>query len=196
MGESLLWLLPSALLGLPKDLGEPWESREEFWDVSTQSKEPVYPSWGQGGVCVLLSTIRVTVVTLLSTPLLGVGFTGNIKETQFCFLLEATPKMFAFRRIYFSLNMRGKSLPPIRESEKRVQWIEAEMVCAEHFSLQSSGRQALDVCPCDSTKAASDKYVYMPLAGFYHKLCCFSSPFCCSKHCPRHHHPLFSSQVQ
>lgn len=51
-------------------------------------------------------------------------------------------------------------------------------------------------CLRDSTRAGSDKYVYMPLAVFYHKLCCFSSPFCCSKLCPWHNHPLFFSQVK
>lgn len=36
----------------------------------------------------------------------------------------------------------------------------------------------------------------MPLAGFYHKLCWFSSAFCCSQLCLWHNPPWFFSQVK
>lgn len=72
--------------------------------------------------------------------------------------------------------MRENSLPPVRESGKRVQWIEAEMLCAEHFSLQSSARVWMSV-PVTAPQLPLINMFICPLLVFIINYVVFPLPF-------------------
>lgn len=134
----------------------------------------------------LLSTVRVTVVTPLSTPHclgsiapnlhLQLAFPGNTQEAQFYSLSEAASKDFCFQNSsVFSKYEGEKSLPPIRESGRRV-WCQRHKRCVQSTSA-SSREEGLGVCPVTAPKLPLINMFICPLLVFIINYVVFPLPF-------------------
>lgn len=151
--------------------------KEHFWDVNSGQganssqlgvREEFAPQHSQGdsGDTAVPAEHPLFGGILLQSWIYRRHFQVILRKHNFISFRSDTKNFLLSEQFFFSLNMREKSLSPIRESGKRVQWVEAEMLCAEHSpSSQVEGRVWMSV-PVTAPKLPLINMFICPLLVF------------------------------